>query len=104
MEAVHWFTDTQQQALNKLGILPKELLTQLLGVDYLTAHGHAPPMGSRIAHLARNFIPISAQIEKDPTAAISSALGFPIYGKPEAFTDKYKKQSVKDSSKKRTYK
>jgi hypothetical protein len=104
MEAVHWFTDTQQQALNKLGILPKELLTQLLGVDYLTAHGHAPPMGSRIAHLARNFIPISAQVEKDPTAAISSALGFPIYGKPEAFTDKYKKQSVKDSSKKRTYK
>jgi hypothetical protein len=101
MEAVHWFTDTQQQALNKLGIVPKELLTQMLGVEYLRANGEAPPMDSRIEHLLKNFVPISGQLDNGAGAAVSSALGFPIYGKPKK-EGKYKTTSGKKS--KRHYK
>jgi hypothetical protein len=83
MESVHWFTKTQQQALNKLGIVPKELLSQLLGVEYLSAHGEAPPMDSHIMHLLKNFVPITGQSAEDPAGAISSFLGMPIHGKKD---------------------
>lgn len=85
MEFFHWFSSPGQQAMNKLGYLPKEILTQLEGKEYLSTK-RAPPMDTsatgRIAHAAKGILPISSTTggikEK-----IAGFMGVPIYGKTE---------------------
>lgn len=81
-EPFHWMMHPRQQALNKLGTLPKEAATQALGTEYLSAGGRAPPMKSHAGHLAGAVSPIGMQQFRDGGAAagVSGALGVPIYG------------------------
>lgn len=83
MEPIHWVMRPGQQALNKLGFLPREALDQALKVEYLSASGRMPPMKSRVEHLAKNLSPIAVQQAQQggATAAVSGFLGAPIYGK-----------------------
>lgn len=85
MEPIHWMTKPGQQALNKLGFIPRESAEQVLGVDYLSTK-RMPPMKSRISHLIRNVEPISVQQGKqDIRGGVSGFFGAPIYGQtPEA--------------------
>lgn len=93
MEPIHWLLTPRQQAVNKLSFIVKEPAAQIGDVEYLSAHG-APRMGStpkgedisiptRAAHVAKQFLPISAQgfESSNPTKAVASLLGAPIYGK-----------------------
>lgn len=87
MEPIHWMTMPGQQALNKLGFIPKEFATQALHKEYLSTH-HMPEMQSRIGHVAKNFSPIAAGqamgaggSPEGIQAAVASSLGAPIYGK-----------------------
>lgn len=92
MEPVHWLTKPAQQGINKMGIIPREITEQALGVDYLSSKGRMPPIKNRIKHLAKNFEPISAQ-QADQGGAGSVVAGFagvPIYGKTKAQKDKEK--------------
>lgn len=94
MEPFHWILNPAQQGLNKLGVIPKEILNQTLGTEYLNPRkdksgsiAAGPAMkGSRLGHLARQFAPISGQqyAEGDLTSAVSGFLGAPIYGKTTA--------------------
>lgn len=92
-EPLEWFISPGQQALNKLGFLPKEAIDQWMGLRYLTSNGDPPPMVSgrkptisdRIAHAFGSMSPISlGQNGGGYSSAISSALGTPIYGKTPA--------------------
>ena len=79
MEGPEWLIKPRQMALNKLGYVPSEAATQLLGKEYLSAKGSAPPIGSRAAHLVKKITPISAQsMGTDPKAAALSVIGMQI--------------------------
>lgn len=101
MEPVHWATKPMQQALNKLGFIPSEMIEQATGKNYLSASGHAPPMDTSVAgrlrHLGKRFLPIAAgQLEASPEAAVAGALGFPIYGMtPEQRAEAVQKRKIK---------
>jgi hypothetical protein len=86
MEPVHWVTKPAQQAINKLGVLPRESVEQALSVEYLSAKGRMPPMRSRIRHFASNFAPIAIQQGQQggTGAALAGFAGVPIYGQTEA--------------------
>ena len=86
MEPLHWVMKPGQQALNKLGMIPKELASQTLGVEYLSAKGRMPPMKGRVSHLAKNFVPIGVQNASTGGvgAGVASFAGVPIYGKTGA--------------------
>jgi len=89
MEPVHWVAKPLQQGLNKLGFFPKEALNQVMGKEYASASGNAPPMDTsalgRLAHVGRSALPIAAQqafgARASEGGAISGFLGVPIYGK-----------------------
>lgn len=83
MEPAHWLTKPGQQAINKLGILPREAIEQGLDVEYLSAKGRMPPMKSRLGHLAKNVAPIAVQQGSEGSGAsvVSGFAGVPIYGK-----------------------
>lgn len=97
MEPVHWMTKPAQQAINKLGMIPREVIEQALKVEYLSAKGKMPPMENRGKHLAKNFLPISAQ-QADQGGAGSVIAGFagvPIYGKTSAQKQKDREERAK---------
>ena len=101
MEPVHWVTKPRQQAINKLGMLPREAIEQFEQVEYLSAKGRMPPMKDPVKHLAKNFLPISAQ-QSDQGGAGSVVAGFagvPIYGKTAA--EKKKEREERARKKKR---
>lgn len=87
MEGPEWLLNPRQTALNKLGVAIKEPLTQLLGVEYLSAEGKAPPMKSRMGHLAGAVLPLSVQTGAAPGRSLGettkraalSTLGMPVY-------------------------
>jgi hypothetical protein len=83
MEAVHWITKPGQQALNKLGFVPREIANQLMGTEYLSTSGHAPRMQSRVGHVFKSLSPISVgqAFESGRGSGIAGFLGFPIYGR-----------------------
>jgi Transglycosylase SLT domain len=87
MEPVHWMTKPLQQTVNKLGILPREFITQATGKEYISTTGKAPPMDTsvsgRLRHLAKGAMPIATSGEGSIETMLSSALGFPIYGKTD---------------------
>ena len=91
MEPVHWVSSPRQQFLNKLGVAPKELLSQVMGTQYLSAQGTAPKISGfqeRGAHILSNVVPIGVQQAFDQgegpggmLAPLAGMAGFPIYGK-----------------------
>lgn len=85
MEPVHWLMKPGQQALNKMGVLPRETIEQAMKVEYLSAKGRMPPMKSRAKHLMANFAPIAIQQGQsgEGASAFSGFLGAPIYGQTE---------------------
>lgn len=89
MEPIHWLTMPGQQALNKLGYIPKELATQALHKEYLSTT-FMPEMKNRLAHAAKAFSPIAANQafdndgeDFDAPKAVAGFLGAPIYGRTE---------------------
>lgn len=99
MEPVHWLTKPAQQGINKMGMIPREVTEQALNVDYLSAKGRMAPMQNRVSHLAKNFLPISAQQADQGGAAslVSGFAGVPIYGK----TAEQKKKDREDRARKK---
>jgi len=98
-EVYHWFNDPMKTGLNKLGIIPKEFMTQVLGAEYLTPYNWTPQMFPedaspsieylhRARHIGENFIPIWAQhaYQGDESIGIrlakagSGFFGHPMYG------------------------
>jgi hypothetical protein len=93
MEPIHWLMKPDQQALNKLGYLPKQLLEQALNKQYLSTKG-APPItgskdtvaekaGKRAEHAFGGALPITGQqaFEQGAVPALTGFFGFPVYGK-----------------------
>ena len=97
-EPVHWVEHPGQQALNKLGFLPKEALNQMLGTEWLSTAGKMKPMDTsltgRLAHAAKSLEPIAMQQALSPAADLGSIgsgfVGVPIYGKktPQVLEEK----------------
>ncbi len=89
MEPVHWVTKPAQQAINKMGMLPREMASQALDVEYLSAKGRMPKMENRVRHFAKNFAPIAVQQGQEGIGeGLAGFAGFPIYGKTEAEREK----------------
>ena len=86
VEPYHWVTAPGKTGINKMGILPKWGLEQMLGVEYLSSKG-APKMegvGERLAHTGKKFVPIFIQqIADQGPSGLAGFLGHPIYGKKE---------------------
>jgi hypothetical protein len=100
MEPVHWLTNPAQQALNKMGVMPRQAMEQALHVEYLSAKGKMPAMEeSRAEHLFHGISPISVQQNFDAggSAGIAGFLGAPIYGKTpgQKMSDQMKKDIEK---------
>ena len=85
-----------QEARNKMGVIPSEVLEQFSNQQYLSTKGSPPivPKGDentmaevrdRAAHLAKRLNPIGVQQFRDGGAAagVSGMLGVPILGKTE---------------------
>lgn len=99
MEPVHWLTKPGQQAVNKLGIIPREIASQVQGKQYLTTSGQAPPLqgfGPRVAHVAKAVEPIALQqgLGSTDSAGIAGFLGAPIYGRTYAQRDALKQSAA----------
>jgi len=85
MEPVHWLMHPRQQALNKLSQVIKVPVEQIMGVQYLSASGHAPRIeeGRRLVSIGKALSPIAVQqgFEASEGSGIAGFLGAPIYGK-----------------------
>lgn len=85
MEPIHWLEKPGQTALNKVGLVPGEIATQLSGREYLSTTG-APEMDTsgygRLKHAGKRFLPFSAS-SKDLGSSVAGSVGFPIYGMTE---------------------
>jgi hypothetical protein len=90
-EAIHLVINPGQFVVNKMNLLPRETLAQVLGKEYLTYNPTeglgGPPMeggkgaASRAGHVAAQFAPITTkQMAKDPSAWFYGYLGVPVYG------------------------
>ena len=112
MEPVHWITKPGQQALNKLGFLPKEIANQALGTEYLSAAGRSPKMDTSLAgrgaHVLKSMQPIAAQQALGSNAsvggAISGFMGAPIYGKTYEEREAIKAQKKAEAALRRAQK
>ena len=113
MEPYHWMMHPVQQALNKLGQVPKETLNQLLGTEYLNPREGrggsiyaGPQMKSgRLAHLGSQLSPIGVQqFAEGPSGGVLGAVGMPIYGKKtvDIAAEKAAKARQRARDKKRT--
>lgn len=93
MEVPHWLMDPGGTALNKLGYIPKEIMTQLQNKEWLSTKGSpsiAPKgttwlgnVGYRFVHALKGFVPISVQEyqRSGAEAALLGAAGVPIRGR-----------------------
>ena len=100
MEPFHWLLDPKKQGMGKTSFLVKESLAQVSDKEYWSATG-APRMGGKIfdengfpvkkditlgqraQHVAKQFVPISAQGIENATAQSLELnfFGMPVYGK-----------------------
>ncbi len=86
IEPWHWLHNPAKTAINKAGTLPKEVLSQLMTKEYITAFGGPTMKDSslfgRTRHVGGNFVPIFTQQLYDDgfSAGASGFLGHPIYG------------------------
>ena len=97
MEVPHMLKDPAQYALNKLGYIPREGISQAFGVEYLSAHGHAPPMKEgRLAHALKSASPIGfQQFDQGVEPGVAGILGAPIYGeRPEDRAVRLRQQRI----------
>jgi hypothetical protein len=88
MEGVEWLINPTQTALNKLGYVPKELLNQVQGTEYLTGVGRPKVRmaGTPIEHALKGTLPISGAqfnvpgrgLGKSVEEAVLSAAGLPL--------------------------
>jgi uncharacterized protein YidB (DUF937 family) len=91
-EPWHWMTNPSQTLANKLGFIPKALITTLGGVEYaspLAPKMKDPSAAHKAAVVAKSALPfqINAAAEAPPgeglKRAVAGTLGFPVYGKPK---------------------
>lgn len=93
MEMAHLVMSPQKFLLNKLNLMPKEVIDQFFGkewVSYDEKKGvYGPPMEqypfglTRPVHAAKTFVPLSiANIIRDPGAGISGMFSIGVYGTP----------------------
>ena len=88
MEGAEVLMNPRQAALDKMGFIPKQLLEQLSGREYLRAEGEAPKIKSRTGHLLNSLAPIPMQegLSSDRAGSdkvkrwIGSTMGLPTYG------------------------
>ena len=106
MEFPEWLHDPRQTMLNKMGWLPKEILTQAFNKEYLSASGKAPQMESRLKHILKGATPIGAQgLSGGGTVAEKAArlglgtFGMPIYGYTKEQLDEMKREQKKKRKK-----
>lgn len=107
IEPLHWAIKPGQQFLNKLGIIPSEVMEQALGKEYLSAT--APPMQNRAEHLAARVLPFPLQGINQPgrtageqiNRTIASAAGIPIYGMTEEERQAAKEARAEEKRKRR---
>jgi hypothetical protein len=94
-EAWHLVNNPGQFLLNKLNVLPREVIDQVLGKQYVIYKPweqgmnriSGPPLAGiadRAAHVAKAFLPISGKTidENGPAAWLLSQLGLPLHGTP----------------------
>ena len=77
--------DPAQEILNKLGPIPRLVLQQLTGKEYLSAKGYSPTLktaGDRVQNALETMSPFSMSQNNTGgwKADLSSMLGHPIYG------------------------
>lgn len=104
MEPIHWLTMPGQQALNKLGMIPKELLTQALHKEYLSTKYMPEMQGSRVGHVLKNYRPIAVGQANEGDSIVPGIAGFfgaPIYGQTNEQKEKRKQQRREESRRKR---
>lgn len=104
MEFPEWLHDPRQTMLNKMGWLPKEILTQAFNKEYLSASGKAPPMESRLKHILKGVAPMSLQGLSGPGTPEEKAsrvgmgtVGMPISG----YTKEQKAEMSRNKKKKK---
>ena len=102
MEFPEWLHNPRQTMLNKMGWLPKEILTQAFNKEYLSASGKAPPMDSRLKHILKGATPIGAQglsgggtVAEKATRLGLGTFGMPIYGYTKEQMDEMKRNKKK---------
>ena len=101
MEPIHWLLKPGQQALNKLGYVPKQALEQALNQQYLSTKGAPKIEGGamgRVEHALGGAMPITGQqaFENGVMPALSGFFGFPVYGKTEEQSIDKAKESAKE--------
>jgi hypothetical protein len=114
MEPFRWLLHPGQEALNKLGYLPKEVLDQVFNKKYLSTKG-APPIteskdsllagtGKRIEHAAGGVAPITGQqlLGAGAIPSFSGFFGVPIYGKTDVQYEEAAKERAIESGKTET--
>lgn len=63
----HWMEPYQimahpiQSVINKMGILPREAIEQIVHKEYINTSGYSPDMKDRLAHAAKTAVPIPFQ-------------------------------------------
>lgn len=111
MEGPEWLLNPRQTALNKVGVLPKEVVEQLTGQEYLTTSGRGMPMKNRWAHAAGSMTPLSFQTgsvpgrtpEEAAKRAALSSLGMPVYRMSKAEKEAAKRQREREGRKAKRY-
>lgn len=101
-EPLQWIIKGRQEALNKVGAVPSEIIEQATGDKYLSTKG-APKMkgvGERLAHLGKRILPFSGQqvAEGNAVGAISGTLGVPVYPPKKKGGKKKKAQDYLDEA------
>ena len=92
MEFPHWIAHFPQQVLNSMGVIPREILSQLTNKRFLTP-GYSPTIVTegdsdmtaarkRLMHSLGGVMPITTQqmMDTGPQSALGGFMGFPIYG------------------------
>lgn len=104
-EPWHWMTNPSQTLANKLGFIPKAMITTLGGVEY--ASPVAPKMKDQsLAHkagvVAKSALPfqVGSMVEAPPgeglKRAVAGTLGFPVYGKAKTQTQLNALERIRD--------
>lgn len=101
MEPVHWLINPAQQALNKLGYLPKEAMEQALNKQFLSPKGAPPIEGSRVGHALQSMTPITGQqaFTQGSMPGLAGFFGLPVYGRTEEQKIEQARETAKSTGK-----
>jgi len=103
----HWMEPAQlaiqfpQAEVDKLGIIPKELLEQTFDKQYLSVKKYAPPIHGRIKHLFTSAAPIPFQdlSNATPTQLLWNILGRNVIGHPPEIEREIKMRNKQEALK-----